>query len=222
MEFSISSTLEAFEKEIFLKQKAYAELAKEKINEALANREQYIAEFYSLLDKGMGVGDALGKFSKRYANNPYIKGIIETTIAGELRVQSLKDKGIEELNGVVARLKDKIEELKVDIDTKETEIASLNQTIEATVVSHTKQLEKIEAKIIKFLEDRDRLIEQNRELEELIDRQKSSLDEKDREIRYYTKQIEQLKEENRLAISTTNLLKISNRELEDKLKKIEK
>jgi len=250
---TISTTLEDLEKEISIRQQGYAQLAKEKISEALINREQYISEFYSFLEKGMSITDALNKFSERYANNPYIKGIIETSITGELQLQALKDRGIEELNRYIDLQTKENKELKRDLDTKETEIASLNQNIESLVVAHTKQLEKIEVKIERLVEERGELIKRGSrdsemiiELERLIveyekalkDRdieidelkeKNTNIDKKNREIenyesdiRYYTRQIEQLKEENRLILSATNLLKISNQQLESQLENLTK
>jgi hypothetical protein len=250
---SISHTLKAFEKEMLIKQKGYAELAKEKINEALANRVQYIKEFHTFLNKGMGVSDALNKFSERYANNPYIKGIIETSIAGELQLQSLKDKGIEELTHNINTLNSDIQGLKQELDVRETEIASLNQKMESLVVGHTKQLEGIEVNLSKLIEERVGLIESRHkqsemigELRKLIEQYEKSLRAKDEEIqevrtlenekkflfrqienydseiKHYTRQIEQLKEENRLTLSTTDLLKMSNKMLESKNREQEK
>jgi exonuclease SbcC len=137
----------------------------------------------------MNVSDALSKFSERYANNPYIKGIIETSITGELQLQALKDKGIEELKQTINILKSEIEGLKKDLDSKETEIASLNQNIESMVLSHTKQLEEIEVNVAKLVKEREELIEHNRkqskmieELEKLITQYEQFLKTKDREI----------------------------------------
>ena len=256
---NLSNSLETFEKEIFIKQQGYAELAKEKINEALTNRNQYINEFQSFLKKGMNVSDALNKFSERYANNPYIKGIIETSITGELQLQALKDRGIEELNYTIAVLKSEKLGLQKDLDVKETEIASLNQNMESLVVQHTKQLEEIEVSVAKLVEERTSLIESSNrqlemigELEKLIGQYEQTLRAKDAkidklervnaslvessrevdslerenrnlsrkvenydsEIKYYGRQIEQLKEENRLILSATNLLKTNNAQLE--------
>jgi hypothetical protein len=244
---SISSTLKAFEKEMLTRQKGYAELAKEKINDALANRLQYIKEFHTFLNKGMGVSDALNKFSERYANNPYIKGIIETSITGELQLQVLKDKGIEELTHHIKILNSEIQGLKQNLDVRETEIASFNQKMESLVVAHTKQLEGIEINLGEFIEKREELIEDKHkqsemitELEKLIKEYEKSLRTKDEEIqevkilenekkflcrqienydseiKHYNRQIEQLKEENRLTLSTTDLLKVSNKMLESK------
>ncbi len=186
---SISSAIKSFEKEMFVRQQGYAELAKEKINDALANREKYIREFYAFLKKGMSVSDALGKFSERYANNPYIKGIIETSITGELQLQALKDKGIEELYHNINLLKGEKLGLVRDLDIKETEIASLNQKIESLVVTHTKQLEEIESNVGQFLDERAELVESNNrqsemieELEKLIVQYEETLKIKDREI----------------------------------------
>jgi hypothetical protein len=317
---SISNTLDAFEKEMYIKQQGYAELAKEKINEALANRNQYIREFHTFLKKGMGVTDALNKFSERYANNPYIKGIIETSITGELLLQALKDKGIEELNHNINVLKSEKQGLHKELGVRETEIASLNQNMESLVVSHSKQLQKIEVNVSQLVEERILLIDHNDkqsemigELEKLITQYEETLKTKDTkidekhivivelketvssnekvyqsvlnskdseikkmevtvasleeekvkfieskkrqeelynvikssllesnrevetlendkknlsreienyasEIKYYTRQIEQLKEENRLTLSATNLLKTSNGQLEAQLK----
>ena len=256
---NLSNSLETFEKEIFIKQQGYAELAKEKINEALTNRNQYINEFQSFLKKGMNVSDALNKFSERYANNPYIKGIIETSITGELQLQALKDRGIEELNYTIAVLKSEKLGLQKDLDVKETEIASLNQNMESLVVQHTKQLEEIEVSVAKLVEERTSLIESSErqlemigELEKLIGQYEQTLRAKDAkidklervnaslvessrevdslerenrnlsrkvenydsEIKYYGRQIEQLKEENRLILSATSLLKTNNAQLE--------
>jgi len=268
----ISDTLEAFEKEMFIRQQGYVELAKEKINEALTNREQYIEEFYAFLKKGMGVSDALSKFSERYANNPYIKGIIETSITGELQLQALKDKGIEELSHNIDVLQSEKEELQKELDGRETQIASLHQNIESLVVSHTKQLEEIEVNVSKLVEERVELVETNtqqfemiEELEKLIIQYEETLKSKDREIKdkeieqtkainlaliqphreieslgndnrnlirkiensdsemkYYRRQIEQLKEENSLILSATDLLKTSNKELEKQLETLKK
>ena len=186
---SISQTLETLKKEIFKKQKGYAELATEKINEALTNREQYIKEFHNFLDKGMSVSDALSKFSERYAHNPYIKGIIETSITGELQLQSLKDKGIEELKYNINLLKDEVKKLKEDVGNRETEIASFNQNKEAMVVAHTKHLKEIEVNINKLIEERSTVIENNKkqlemikELEKLISQYEESLKIKDKKI----------------------------------------
>ena len=186
---SISQTLETLKKEIFKKQKGYAELATEKINEALTNREQYIKEFHTFLDKGMSVSDALSKFSERYAHNPYIKGIIETSITGELQLQSLKDKGIEELKYNINLLKDEVKKLKEDVGNRETEIASFNQNKEAMVVAHTKHLKEIEVNINKLIEERSTVIENNKkqlemikELEKLISQYEESLKIKDKKI----------------------------------------
>ena len=186
---NLSNSLETFEKEIFIKQQGYAELAKEKINEALTNRNQYINEFQSFLKKGMNVSDALNKFSERYANNPYIKGIIETSITGELQLQTLKDRGIEELNYTIVVLKSEKLGLQKDLDVKETEIASLNQNMESLVVQHTKQLEEIEVSVAKLVEERTSLIESgNRqlemigELEKLIGQYEQTLRAKDAKI----------------------------------------
>ena len=256
---NLSNSLETFEKEIFIKQQGYAELAKEKINEALTNRNQYINEFQSFLKKGMNVSDALNKFSERYANNPYIKGIIETSITGELQLQALKDRGIEELNYTIAVLKSEKLGLQKDLDVKETEIASLNQNMESLVVQHTKQLEEIEVSVAKLVEERTSLIESSErqlemigELEKLIGQYEQTLRAKDAkidklervnaslvdssrevdslerenrnlsrkvenydsEIKYYGRQIEQFKEENRLILSATSLLKTNNAQLE--------
>lgn len=241
-----SKALKDFEKEIFIKQQGYAELAKEKINKALDSRVQYIDEFYAFLKKGMSVSDALNKFSERYANNPYIKGIIETSITGELQLQSLKDKGIKELTSALNILKNEKQNLHKELDKKETEIATLNQRIESLVVTHTKQLEEIEVNIHKIIEDRTVLANKSSkqsemiiELEKLIIEYEQTLKEKDNllknlkervlvnsdieidalknEIKYYVRQIEQLKEENKLTLSTTNLLRISNNQLESQL-----
>jgi len=263
----ISATLEAFEKEIFIRQQGYVALAKDKINEALTNRNQYIEEFYAFLKKGMGVSDALSKFSERYANNPYIKGIIETSITGELQLQALKDKAVEELTHNIDVLQNEKKGLQQELDGRETQIASLHQDIESLVVSHTKQLEEIESNISKLIEEREALMETNtqqfeliEELEKLIIQYEETLKSKDREIKekeieqtkainlaliqphreierlnndnfnlikkiensdleinYYKRQIEQLKEENRLILSATDLLKTSNKELEKQL-----
>jgi hypothetical protein len=186
---TISNTLEAFEKEMYIKQQGYAELAKEKINEALANREQYIIEFHSFLKKGMSVTDALSKFSERYANNPYIKGIIETSITGELQLQALKDKGIEELNYNLNVLKSEKLGLHRDLDVRETEIASLHQNTESLVVAHTKQLEEIEINVMRLVEERTELIDSKGkqsemiwELEKLITQYEQTLKTKDTKI----------------------------------------
>lgn len=272
---SLSNRVEAFEKEMFIRQQGYAELAKVKIDEAINNRTKYIQEFHTFLKKGMSVTDALNKFSQRYANNPYIKGIIETSITGELQLQYLKDKGIEELNHTINRLENQKESLYQELDNKETQIASLNQNIDSIMVQHTKQLQEIEVNISKLVEERASLIYKNNkqlelivELEQLIaqyehtlrekesqikemrssiesversraeyDRVKSSLIESNKkieslenknitlsrelersnsEIKYYSRQIEQLKEENRLTLSATNLLKTINTQLESK------
>jgi len=198
---NISNTLEAFGKEMFIKQQGYAELAKEKINEALTNRNQYINEFHTFLKKGMNVSDALNKFSERYANNPYIKGIIETSITGELQLQALKDKGIEELNHHVSVLKSEKQGLQKDLGVRETEIASLNQNMESLVVKHTKQLEEIEVSIAQLVEERTGLIDSNHkqsemieELEKLIIQYEQTLRIKDSEIEAKNIVIDELKE----------------------------
>ncbi len=197
----IDSTLVAFEKEMFRKQQGYAELAKEKISEALTNREQYIKEFHTFLNKGMGVSDALNKFSERYANNPYIKGIIETSIAGELQLQALKDKGIEELNHTVNVLRSEKQGLKKDLGDKETELASLNQSMESLIVAHNKQLEEIEVKITKLVQENMSLVESNEnqsemiaELEKLIVQYEQTLKQRDSEISEKANEINTLKE----------------------------
>ena len=301
-------TLETYEKEMFVKQQAYAELAKEKINEALNHRDQYIVEFHTFLKKGMGVTDALNKFSERYANNPYIKGIIETAIAGELQLQSLKDKGIEELKHHVNVLRSEIQGFKKDLGTKETELATMSQEMESLVTAHIKQLEEIEGKIYILIEEKEVLTKTNAqqsemigELEKLISEYESTLEGKDQQIeestneivklnvnlvsneekyksalgnlekennellkanieqlekltlangslakatkdveelendkkilfrklensyletKHYLRQIEQLKEENQLTLSTTNLLKINNKELTSQLENL--
>ncbi|CAA6815017.1 MAG: Chromosome partition protein smc [uncultured Sulfurovum sp.] len=198
---TISNTLEVFEKEMFIKQQGYAELAKEKINEALTNRDQYINEFHTFLKKGMNVSDALNKFSERYANNPYIKGIIETSITGELQLQALKDKGIEELNHNVNVLKSEKQGLKKDLGVRETEIASLNQSMESLIVSHTKQLEEIEVSVAELVEERTTLIDSNDkqsemigELEKLITQYEQTLRVKDSKIEEKDLVIDELKE----------------------------
>ena len=198
---NISNTLEAFEKEMFIKQQGYAELAKEKINEALANRDQYINEFHTFLKKGMNVSDALNKFSERYANNPYIKGIIETSITGELQLQALKDKGIEELNYNVNVLKSEKQGLQKDLGVRETEIATLNQSMESLVVSHTKQLQEIEVNVAALVEERTSLINRNDkqsemigELEKLITTYEQTLKSKDSKIEEKDLVIDELKE----------------------------
>lgn len=270
---NISTQLEEFKKEMTIRQKGYAELAKVKIDEAINNRNQYIKEFHSFLKKGMSVTDALNKFSQRYANNPYIKGIIETSITGELQLQALKDKGIEELNHNIEILEAQKENLYQELDKKETQIASLNQNIDSIIVKHTKQLEEIEVNISQLMEDKNSLILHNSkqldmiaELEKLIVQYEHTLKEKKNEIKemksyidsfekdrldfnrvksllqkstikienlenknrvlsrelersnyemkYFSRQIEQLKEENRLSISATDLLKTINRQLE--------
>lgn len=197
----ISSALEAFEKEMLIKQQGYAELAKEKINEALTNRNQYINEFNAFLKKGMSVTDALGKFSERYASNPYIKGIIETSITGELQLQVLKDKGIEELNYNINVLKSEKQGLLKDLGVRETEIAALNQKMEMLVVTHTKQLEEIEVNVAKLVEERAELIESNTnqsemigELEKLIAQYEQTLKAKDSELNEKDIEIDKLKE----------------------------
>jgi molybdopterin converting factor small subunit len=198
---NISNTLEAFEKEMFIKQQGYAELAKEKINEALSNRNQYINEFHTFLKKGMTVTDALNKFSERYANNPYIKGIIETSITGELQLQALKDKGIEELNYNVNVLKSEKQGLQKDLGVRETEIASLNQNMESLVVSHTKQLQEIEVNVSQLVEERTFLIDRNDkqsemivELEKFITQYEQTLRVKDSKIEEKDIVIDELKE----------------------------
>ena len=236
----ISDTLDAFKKEMFIRQKGYVELAKDRINEALKNREQYIGEFYSFLEKGMGVSDALNKFSQRYANNPYIKGIIETSITGELQLQALKDKAIEELSHNIDVLKSDKDGLQKELDEKETQIASLHQKIDSLVVSHTKQLEEIEENVTQLVEERVELVETNSkqfemigELEKLIVQYEKSLSSENSELRrkvenfdfeimHYKRQIEQLKEENSLILSATDLLKTSNKELERQLNSLKK
>ena len=236
----ISDTLDTFKKEMFIRQKGYVELAKDRINEALKNREQYIGEFYSFLEKGMGVSDALNKFSQRYANNPYIKGIIETSITGELQLQALKDKAIEELSHNIDVLKSDKDGLQKELDEKETQIASLHQKIDSLVVSHTKQLEEIEENVTQLVEERVELVETNSkqfemigELEKLIVQYEKSLSSENSELRrkvenfdfeiiHYKRQIEQLKEENSLILSATDLLKTSNRELERQLNSLKK
>ncbi len=236
----ISATLEAFEKEMFIRQKGYVELAKDRINEALKNRKQYIEEFYSFLEKGMGVSDALNKFSERYAKNPYIKGIIETSITGELQLQALKDKAIEELAQNIDVLKSDKEGLEKELDGRETQIASLNQNIDSLVVSHTKQLEEIEVNVSQLIEERVELVDTNskqfemiEELEKLIVQYekrfssenrdlKRKVENFDSEIEHYKRQIERLKEENGLILSATDLLKTSNRELERQLDSLKK
>jgi hypothetical protein len=164
----ISKSLKDFEKELLKRQKGYAELAKEKINLALTDKEKYIEEFYNFLEKGMSISDALNKFSQRYANNPYIKGIIETSITGELQLQALKNRGINELTDNINLLNYKIQILKEDLGKKETEIALLNQTIESTIVSHTRQLEEIEININQLIEERDKLIDNCNKKTEII------------------------------------------------------
>lgn len=198
---NISNTLEVFEKEMFIKQQGYAELAKVKINEALNNRNQYITEFHTFLKKGMTVTDALNKFSERYANNPYIKGIIETSITGELQLQALKDKGIEELNHNVNVLKSEKQGLQKDLGVRETEIASLNQNMESLVVSHTKQLQEIEVNVTQLVEERTSLINRNDkqsemigELEKLINQYEQTLRTKDSKIEEKDIEINELKE----------------------------
>ncbi len=137
----------------------------------------------------MNVSDALNKFSERYANNPYIKGIIETSITGELQLQALKDKGIEELNYTITVLESEKLGLQRDLDAKETEIASLNQNMESLVVTHTKQLEEIEVNVAKLIEERTSLIESSNrqlemiaELEKLIGQYEQTLRAKDTKI----------------------------------------
>jgi len=188
----LNHILNNFEKEILKKQQGYAELAKEKITEALTNREQYIKEFYTLLNKGIGVSDVLNKFSERYASNPYIKGIIETSISGELQLQALKDKGIENLKYDINILKSKLQKLQKDLDIKETEIASLNQSIESTIIAHTRQIQNIEININELIEQKESLIEENdkqskliSELEKLIIQYEKTLQEKDKEVQKY-------------------------------------
>ncbi len=225
---NLSNSLEAFEKEIFIKQQGYAELAKEKITDALSNRNQYINEFQSFLKKGMNVSDALNKFSERYANNPYIKGIIETSITGELQLQALKDKGIEELNYTISVLESEKLGLQRDLDVKETEIASLNQNMESLVVTHTKQLEEIEVNVAKLIEERTSLIESSNrqlemiaELEKLIGQYEQTLRAKDTKIdkleRVNTSLVESSREVDSLERENRNLSrKIENYESETK------
>ncbi|SFV66242.1 Chromosome partition protein smc [hydrothermal vent metagenome] len=224
----LSNSLKAFEKEIFIKQQGYAELAKEKINEALSNRNQYINEFHSFLKKGMSVSDALNKFSERYANNPYIKGIIETSITGELQLQALKDKGIEELNYNITVLKSEKLGLQKDLDVKETEIASLNQNIESLVVSHTKQLEEIEVNLAKLIEERGVLIEKSDkqlemivELEKLITQYEQTLRAKDSNIREKDILIERLESVNSSLIDSSREVESLENENKNLLRKIE-
>jgi len=231
----LSKTLQAFEKEMLQKQKGYAELAKTKINEALEKRAQYLQEFHDFLKKGMGVSDALNKFGERYANNPYIKGIIETSIATELQLQALKDQGIEELHQTIHALKEKIQNLKTELDTKETEIASLQQNMESIIVAHTRQLNEIETNLSEFISEKEALQSTNQhqselieELEKLIAQYEKTLQEKNAIIEqthqqkkvmmegkmaHYREQIKQLKEENELTKSTIQLLKINNQQL---------
>ena len=197
----IFGTLETYEKEMFIRQQAYAELAKEKISEALDNRNQYIIEFHTFLKKGMGVSDALNKFSERYANNPYIKGIIETAIAGELQLQSLKDKGIEELKYHITILRNEIQGFKKDLGTKETELATINQNMESLVTAHIKQLEEIEEKVSKLIREKEVLIKNNNqqsemieELEKLISKYESTLQIKEQKIEESNKEIVELNE----------------------------
>ena len=288
---NISNSLKKFEKELFIKQQGYVELAKDKINEALSNRVQYIKEFYSFLDKGFTISDALNKFSERYANNPYIKGIIETSITGDLQLQVLKDKGIKELQETINGLKSENQGLKKDLDNKETDIATLNQNLESLIVSHIKELEEIEINVSKLAEERTNLINENnkhfkiiQELEKLIIQYEQTLKRKDNENKnlqdsleiikkdkiksiqeskkqyelleetrvsllqsnqlieslendkrllsrqienfsleknHYIRQIEQLKEENILILSTNSLLKTSNQQLLTQLESIQ-
>ncbi|HIM93571.1 MAG TPA: hypothetical protein EYM49_00855 [Campylobacterales bacterium] len=231
---NISNTLKVFEKEMFIKQQGYAELAKVKINEALNNRNQYITEFHTFLKKGMTVTDALNKFSERYANNPYIKGIIETSITGELQLQALKDKGIEELNHNVNVLKSEKQGLQKDLGVRETEIASLNQNMESLVVSHTKQLQEIEVNVTQLVEERTSLINRNdkqsemiRELEKLINQYEQTLRTKDSKIEEKDIEINELKETlSRKEQEYTSTIEAKdseiNRFIEDKKKEEEK
>jgi len=225
---NLSNSLESFEKEIFIKQQGYAELAKEKINEALINRNQYINEFQAFLKKGMSVSDALNKFSERYANNPYIKGIIETSITGELQLQALKDKGIEELKYTINILKSEKLGLEKDLDVKETEIASLNQNMESLVVKHTKQLEEIEVNVARLINERTSLIESNdkqlemiAELEKLITQYEQTLRAKDSKIREKDIQIDKLESINASLVQSSREVESLENENKNLSRKIE-
>lgn len=196
-----SDALKEFEKNILVRQQGYAQLAKEKIDDALNNRNQYIDEFNLFLTKGMSISEALSKFSQRYANNPYIKGIIETAITAELQLQHIKDIGIEELNNNINILNSEKQDLYRDIDIKETKIASLTQKIDSIVVSHTKQLQDIEVNLYKLVQEKDKLIIKSNkqlamieELEKLINKYEHTLRKKDYDIKDKNIAIERLKE----------------------------
>jgi len=224
----IFNNIKKYEEEILKIQLGYIELAKEKINEALTNRSKFIKEFYTFLDKGMSISTALNKFSERYTSNPYIKGIIETSITGEIQLQHLKDRGIEELNQTIEILENKIKNLKKDIIEKETKIASLNQNIETIIISHTKQLEKINIELENIINEKENLIKNNTYQENIISELKKLIIQYEKELKKTKKEIEnyqlnlenkkeelyqsnilikKLKEENKINKKSNNIIK---------------
>jgi len=219
-----STSLEQLNQEIKKRQQGYSELAKKKIRDAFSHSDQYVQEFYNFLDKGMTISDALSKFSERYANNPYIKGIIETSITGELQLHALKNKGIEELTSSITLLEDQLQQIKDEIGYKEDEITSLNQKLESIIINHTKQLEKIEFNIHELILEKEQLLKEKHqqsemiiELENLLTQYESTLQKQEEEAIHYKEKLILLEEENNLL---SNHLKSSNLELEHYLQKI--
>ena len=186
---SISKTLEEYMYEINIKQQGYAELAKQKIDEALLNREQYVKEFYSLLGKGLTLNEALSKFTERYVSNPYIKGIIETSITAELQLSALKDSGISELLSQVDILKNDKVGLEKDLGKKEDQYADAIQEIDSLRIQHTKELSDIETKVIFLVEEKEEYKELSEKLETLVEQYEVTLKQKDVELNAKAKEL---------------------------------
>jgi hypothetical protein len=191
----LSKTLEEYTREVNLKQQGYAELAKQKIDEALSNREQYVKEFYSLLGKGLTLNEALTKFTERYVSNPYIKGIIETSITAELQLSALKDSGISELLSQIDILKNDKVGLEKDLGKKEDQYTDAIQETASLRIMHTKELSEIEIKVASLVEEKEEYKELSKELEGLSEQYEVTLKEKDEELNTNAKELIDIKVE---------------------------
>ncbi len=179
---SMSKTLEEYMREVNIKQQGYAELAKQKIDEALLNRDQYVKEFYTLLGKGLSLNEALSKFTERYVSNPYIKGIIETSITAELQLSVLKDSGISELLSQVDVLQNDKVGLEKDLGKKEDQYTDAIQETTSLRVRHTKELSAIEIKVASIVKEKEEYKELSEELESLSEQYEVTLKAKDEEL----------------------------------------
>jgi len=77
------------------------------------------------------------------------------------------------------------------------------------------ELEKLIIEYEQTLKEKDNLLKNLKE--RVLVNSDIEIDALKNEIKYYVRQIKQLKEENKLTLSTTNLLRISNNQLESQL-----